>query len=219
MNRVAVWILGAISGIMLFFGLVMISGVGIGSNSDCTSYGTNPPPCTPILQQITIAYPLGGGALTFLLLAILIGLPAWIASPILAQRRGSSARTVILIVSIIASAFMVVSLITPFVSSPALTSPQTCLALAGPSQTCYYGDQAKLAALIGIGIAPLLASLLLGLPAYVMALTETARRKRWGWFAAVLVFSPIAAMLYGFFGAQPHLPVAPPAPTLAASGA
>jgi len=38
-----------------------------------------------------------------------------------------------------------------------------------------------------------------------MALTETTRRKLWGWFIVVLLVSPIGAMLYGFLGAQPQI--------------
>ncbi|MGZ3682051.1 MAG: hypothetical protein ACXVDI_26125, partial [Ktedonobacterales bacterium] len=224
-NRVAVWILGTVSGILLVFGAMIVSAHGgYGASSSCATYGPSLQPCTPTLQYITLLNPLGGGALSsaglmLLLLAILIGLPAWIASPILAQRRGSSARTAILIVSIIASAFVIVSLVVPSLSSPALSTPATCLGSGGAGQPCVYGGPAKVVALLGIGFAPLLASLLMGMPAWVMALTETTRRKRWGWFVAVLFFSPIAAMLYGFFGIQSHASEAPPAPTLAASGA
>jgi hypothetical protein len=49
-----------------------------------------------------------------------------------------------------------------------------------------------------------------------MALTETTRRQLWGWFVVVLLFSPIAAMLYGFLGALPRPPAGSPASTLAA---
>lgn len=225
MNRVAVWILGTISGVMLLFGIMMVSvHGGYGASASCGSNGPDPQPCTPTLQQIIILNPLGGGGLfsaglVILLLAILIGLPAWIASPILAQWRGSSARTAILIVSIIASAFVIVSLVAPLLTTPALSTPAACLGSGGAGQPCVYGAPAKLVAVLGIGFAPLLASLLMGMPAWVMALTETTYYKRWGWFAAVLLFSPIAAMLYGFFGASPHAPTAPPAPALAASGA
>ena len=109
------WILGTISGIILFYGIsfVGVFGSGYGTSSGCVSYGGNPSPCTPTLQQVTIN-PLAGSARFFLgfiipllLLAILIGLPAWIGGPILAQRRGSSSRTAILVVSIIASALAV----------------------------------------------------------------------------------------------------------------
>ncbi|MGO8950097.1 MAG: hypothetical protein ACLQUY_21060 [Ktedonobacterales bacterium] len=222
MNRVAVWILGSISGIILFFGIFSFSVFGYGATSGCTSYGDNPPPCTPTLQQVVIGNPLAGSpgfssGLMIVLLAILIGLPAWIGGTILAQRRGSSSRTAILIVSVLASALGIVSLVSVFLTTPALATPETCINSTSPGSPCFYGGPAKLVALLGIGFAPLLASLLIGMPAWVMALTETTRRKQWGWFVAVLLVSPIGAMLYGFLGAQPHPPVIPPAAsTLAA---
>lgn len=227
MNRVVVWILGIISGILLLFGALMTSlGGAYGASSGCATEGLAPQPCTPVLQQITLEGPLssGGafsGGLLFVLLAVLIGLPAWIGSPILAQRRGSSSRTAILIVAIIASALVIVSLLVPILSSPALATPETCLGSGGPgaSQICFYGDQAKLVALLGIGLPPIFTALFVGMPAWVMALTETAIRKRWGWFVAVLFLSPIAAMIYGFVGAQPRPTAAPPAPVAAISGA
>ncbi len=224
MNRVAVWILGTISGIMLFFGIFGfgVFGFGYGASSSCTSYGDNPPPCTPTLQQVLINNPLAGGplflpGLMIVLLAILIGLPAWIGGTILAQRRGASSRTAILIVSILASALGIVGLVAVVLISPALATPETCINSTAPGFPCFYGGQAKLVALLGIGFGPLLASLLMGMPAWVMALTETTRRKLWGWFVVVLLVSPIGAMLYGFLGAQPHPPAGSPASPLAAS--
>jgi hypothetical protein len=223
-NRVAVWILGTISGIILFFGIVSVGTIGYGASSSCSSYGDNPPPCTPTLQQVIITNPLAGGplflpGLMLVLLAILIGLPAWIGGPILAQRRGSSSRTAILIVSILASALGIVGLVAVALISPALATPETCINSTGPGSLCFSGGQAKLVALLGIGFGPLLASLLVGMPAWVMALTETTRRKLWGWFVVVLLVSPIGAILYGFLGVQPHPPAVPPASTLAASQA
>jgi hypothetical protein len=219
-TRVAVWILGTISGIILFFGIVTSTTFGYGASSSCTSYGNNPAPCTPTLQQVIVENPLAFGShtsagLVIVLLAVLIGLPAWIGGPILAQRRGSSSRTAILIISIIATALGIVGLVAVSLTSPALATPETCINSTGAGQPCFYGDQAKLIAVLGIGLGSVLASLLLGMPAWVMALTETAGRRRWGWFVGVLCFSPIAAMLYGFFGAPPRPPVAPSAPTLA----
>jgi hypothetical protein len=226
-NRAAVWILGTISGIILFYGIsISAIGFGYGASSSCVSYGNNPPPCTPTLQQVLIKNPLAGDlfflpGLMIVLLAILIGLPAWIGGPILAQRRGSSSRTAILIVAILASALGIVGLAAVGITSPALRTPETCIGSTGPGFPCFYGGQAKLVALLGIGFGPLLASLLLGLPAWVMALTETTRRKLWGWFVVVLLCSPIAAMLYGFLGAgaQPRPPAGSPASPVAASPA
>jgi hypothetical protein len=205
----------------LYFGIFSFSVFGYGASSSCVSYGTNPPPCTPTLHQVLIQNPLAGHPVFFpglmlVLLALLIGLPAWIGGPILAQRRSSSSRTAILVVSIIASAFGIVALGAVVLLSPALATPETCIGSTGPGFPCFSGGQAKLVALLGIGFAPLLASLLMGMPAWVMALTETTRRKQWGWFVVVLLFSPIGALLYGFLGAQPHSPAVPPASPLAA---
>src|SRR5258708_37058920 len=101
------------SGIVLFFGIVSVGTFGYGASSSCTSYGDNPPPCTPTLQQVLITNPLAGGplflpGLMIVLLAILIALPAWIGTPILPHRRGASARTAILIVYLIAGGLGVV---------------------------------------------------------------------------------------------------------------
>ena len=225
MNRIVVWILGIISGVLLLNGALMTGITGYGASSGCVTQGLTPQPCTPVLQQITIDPSMSdgqlSGGLVILLLAILIGLPAWVGSPILAQRRGSSARTAILVVAIIASALLIVSLVIPVLSSPALATPETCLGSGGPGATsiCFYGSQAKLVALLGIGVPPVLMAVFIGMPAWVMALTETAIRKRWGWFVAVLFLSPIAAMLYGFRGAQPRPTAAPPTPVAATSGA
>lgn len=223
MNRVVIWVLGVISGVLLF---VSVMGVGLGAggygaSASCSSPGLDPTPCTPTLQQVYVGEflrldgPLPSVAL-LLLLAILIGLPAWISSPILAQRRESSSRAAILIVSIIASAFVVVSIVSVFIS-PAFATPETCIAPADP-QICFYGAQATLVAVLGIGLPALLMSTLLGTPAWVMALTETARHQRWRWFVAVLLFSPIAAMLYGFLGGR-RRPPSVTAPSMATSGA
>lgn len=228
MNRVAVWILGTVSGFILFLGLSSFSlfGFGYGASSSCVSYGSNPPPCTPTLQQVLVKNPVADGplfayGLMIVLLAILIGLPAWVGGPILAQRRGSSSRTAILIISVIASALGIVGLVAVLLTTPALATPETCIGSTGPGFPCFYGGQAKLVALLGIGFGHLLASLLIGMPAWVMALTETTRRRLWGWFAVVLLFSPIAAMLYGFLGAgaPPDPPAGSPASPLATSPA
>ena len=223
MNRVVVWILGTISGIILLFGILSSSTLGYGVTSGCTSIGSNPAPCTPQLQQVILSNPLEGGSrfwggLLIVLLALLIGLPAWIGGPILALRRGSSSRTGILIVSVIACAIGIVGVAAAFLTSPALATPETCI--SSTAQTCFYGDQAKLVALLGIGFGSVLVSLLIGIPAWVMALTETAGRRSWGWFIAVLCTSPFGALLYSFLGAPPSSPrAAPPAPALSTPGA
>jgi hypothetical protein len=219
-----VWTLGTISGVILFFGILASSALEYGETSGCISIGSNPnpAPCTPQIQQVILNNPLAGGSgssgeLLIGLLALLIGLPAWIGGPILARRRGSSSRTAILIVSVIACAIGIVGVAADFLISPALTTPETCI--SSTAQTCFYGDQAKLVALLGIGFGSVVASLLIGMPAWVMALTETAGRRSWGWFIAVLCTSPFGALLYSFLGAPPASPrAAQPGPALSTSG-
>lgn len=85
-------------------------------------------------------------------------------------------------------------------------------------QTCYTGAQAHVVAWIGFLWTALAVLLLWGMPAWVMALTQTARLKQWGWFIAALLFSPIAAMLYAFFGASPRPTSGEPAPAMPVKG-
>jgi hypothetical protein len=167
--------------------------------------------------------PLFWVGLVLVLLAVLIGLPAWIGGPILAQRRGSSSRMAILIVALLAIALGIVYLAFVAVGLlvPAFATPETCIGSTDFGAPCFSGGWAKLVALLGMGFPPLLYSLLLGMPAWVMALTETTRRKLWGWFVVVLLCSPIGALLYGLrgTGAQPHPTAGSPASPLAASPA
>ena len=216
MNRVATWILGSISGVLLAFGslaFTLAGGGGYGMSESCTGQS-----CTPVLQQATVSLPSLSGpapfALTLLALAFLIGLPAWIATPLLAVRRGSSARTAILIVSVIATALLIVDAVIVPLISPVFSAPEVCLNSAGPgSQNCFTGTQAFWVALVGISWGPLAMALLVGVPAWVMTLTQTARWRQWGWFVAALLFSPVAALLYAFFGAgRPPTTAAPASP-------
>ena len=69
--------------------------------------------------------------------------------------------------------------------------------------------------LAGVGWAPLAGALIVGVPAWVMTLTQTARWRQWGWFVAALLFSPVAALLYAFFGAgRPPTTAAPASPAI-----
>jgi hypothetical protein len=219
MTRAAVWILGSISGLLLAFGLLTLltAGGGYGVSSSCASV-EGAPPCTPAVDSITVSLPPHAPALAFtstlLLLAVLIGLPAWIAAPILAERRGASGTTAILVVSIISTALLLVTIFSVVVLSPALTSPKTCLNGTGGDgvpQTCVTGSQAIWLAVLGIGSTPVLAAFIACLPAWTMALTRTVRGRRWGWFSAVLLLSPLALMLYGFLGSE-RRPAPAPAP-------
>jgi hypothetical protein len=227
MNRVASWILGSISGLLLVFGALSFALLGstYGMSASCAS--TDGQPCTPVLQQAIVSLPSLSGPGTFalivVLLAVLIGLPAWIATPILAIRRGSSARTVILIVAVIATALLIIGVVVIPLSSEVFSAPQVCLngtGGAGSDQLCFTGTLAFWVALLGIGWGPIATSLALGMPAWVMTLTQTARWRQWGWFTAALLFSPIAALLYAFLGAgRPPAPAAPASPEAPAAPA
>jgi hypothetical protein len=160
-----------------------------------------------------------GAALMVVALAILIGLPAWIATPILALRRGSTARTAILVVATLATALLIVSAVSVTLSaSTALSASQVCLNGSGPEppQTCFTGTQAFWVSVLGIGWGPIALAFTVGAPAWVMTLTQTARQRQWGWFTAALLFSPVAALLYAFFGAgrppSAATPVSPATP-------
>lgn len=220
MNRVATWILATISGVLIAFGALgaPLLGASYGVSASCVS--TNGP-CTPVTDQLIVSLPpWQGGFFAFaamtLLLGVLIGLPAWIATPILAARRGASARTPLLVVSIIATALLLVGVILPVWNIVTINAPQVCIngtGGGGQPQWCYTGAPGFLMAMLGLA-APLIAlALVVGMPAWVMALTQTARGRQWGWFTAVLLFSPIAALLYAFFGLpRPPATSAPTSP-------
>ena len=227
MNRVATWILGTISGVLLALTVLSVPAMaGTGIASSCVS--SDSMPCTPTIDQVTVTLPgLSGNAafpLALVALAILIGLPAWIATPLLALRRGSSARTAILIISVIASALLIVTILLLSANiGDVLNAPKVCLSGTGDlqAQTCYTGSQAYWVALIGMTWAAIGMTMLVAAPAWVMTLTQTARLRQWGWFIFALVLSPVASLLYAFFGSPrppaslaPEQPVAAPAPAL-----
>lgn len=224
MNRVAVWILGTISGVALAMSCFMLLGSSsYGTGGGCASF--NGGPCTPQIQQMTVTLPTSNivlaPAITFLLLAVLIGLPAWIASPILAERRSVAGKTPILVLSILASALLIVGVVTVFFT-PAFTTPQTCYNAGGfnasdPGQICVTGAQAHWLAAFAILAGTTLTALAINLPAWTMALVRTARRHSWGWLAAILLLSPFATVLYGFLGDRG--PTAPTLPAAPATGA
>jgi len=51
-----------------------------------------------------------------------------------------------------------------------------------------------------IGFVLYLAGALAALVAWIMGLITTARLRRWGWFVAVLLISPLGSLLYGLAG-------------------
>ena len=67
-------------------------------------------------------------------------------------------------------------------------------ALYGP--TCATGTSTEIA----IGIVLYLAGTLAILAAFVLGLIKTAQIRRWGWFVAVLLLSPLGSLLYGIAG-------------------
>ena len=209
---IVVWGAGVVSELLLVYDLLLLNtqtrdlfpNCHIGSGSDlqlCT------PPFPHLAITVPASDPIFSNGFLVLLLAILIGLPAWIVGPILAQRWGAFARAALLIVSIPASACAVFSLVSLAIRYPVFTASETCFwSPPVPNQPvadpyCTFGAMAPLMAVFGVAFFPLLASLFLTIPAWVMALAETSRRQRWGWFVAVLYGSPIAAMLYGLLGA------------------
>jgi hypothetical protein len=152
-------------------------------------------------------------ALPLLALAFLFGAPVWVATPILAMRRGSSARLAIMIVSLLATALLFVDLVIALTQAPLFIATGVCLtASISATGACYTGTQGALVALLGAGWAPLAGALLVSAPAWVMALTQTARWRQWGWFVAVLFLSPVATLLYALFGAERPARIAPASP-------
>src|SRR5579862_233153 len=67
-------------------------------------------------------------------------------------------------------------------------------ALYGP--TCVRGTSTEVA----IGIVLYLAGALAILAAFLFGLVKTAQLRRWGWFVAVLLLSPLGSLLYGLLG-------------------
>ncbi len=218
MYRTAVWILASISGVLLAMSALVVSTLGGFGVSGRCSQPAGAPTCAPQPVQIILSFPPQGSifavAVVLLLLAVLIGLPAWIASPILAERRGASSKTPILVISLIATALLIIQLmfvllivehVTVEALSPELAMPVTCINATGPGpQPCVTGPLAPLLALAGLSLGPVLPALVIGLPAWTMALVRTACGRQWGWFVAVAVLSPVGALLYAFKGLEPQ---------------
>lgn len=225
-SSVVIWGLALTAELLLMYGLLVVNmgsrawfpNCGVGS-------GPDPYPCTPVLATLALTVPSGGplfsNGLLILLLALLMGLPAWIIGPKLARRRGASARAPILIASLPASACAILAAISVLARYPVLAATETCFWPPQPPNQpaadppCMYGYMAVILAILGVAALPLLATCILTLPAWVMGLTEADGQQRWGWFVAVLFFSPVAATLYGLFGGSGR-GVQHPAPTTAA---
>jgi hypothetical protein len=209
MNRTTVWILGTISAVILAFAVIGPFGLDTGYGIGRACEG---PACVPQLVEVTFSYgPALQAGFGFLLLGILIGLPAWIASPIFAARRGASSKPVILPPAVISAALLLVSIYNAAVNG-VIASPKTCFG-GDSNSNCVTGPYAGWVALLGVIIAPALICAVVNLPGWITALIRTARIRAWGWFAAVLLLPPWTTLLYGFLGPeQPHSPATPPQP-------
>lgn len=197
MQRVTTIILTVISAVYLLIGVVFLSqGGGVHGTSSCTTaLGET---CTPQVQQVQFLFggPLLVPGLAFTLFALLVGMPAWIASAARAAREGRTSRGVIQVLSVVATAWLIVAVSIGLIIARG-GAPQVCL-----QTDCATGPLAVLFLLVGVAIQPLVVCALICSPAWVIGLVRTAHLRRWGWFAAVLVFSPISTLIYGFFGPE-----------------
>lgn len=202
MTRPAIWILSTISGGILFVALVSMLTIATGyeATSSCVGRG-----CTPQLQEGGFHI---GRVLLYVLavvgVAIAIGAPAWIASPILAARRGASSKIPILTLASLSTALLLLTGAAALFS-PVLATPRMCISV-GSSVWCGTDAQAHLMAALSLAFGPVLVSGIVGFPAWVMALVRTARVRRWGWFVAILLLSPVATLVYGVFGPEQERP-------------
>lgn len=197
---------GAVAGLALFCAVVSVSLLnGYAGLEPCDPRNPAFSSCAPNLQQLIISSPQDALALRFapwlLALALIIGLPVWVATPLRAERRGGSIRTVMLVVALLATGLLMVDCIILYSQMSQADTSRVCLSDAsGAPIACFTGALARLVALAGLGAGPLAGALLAGLPAWVMTLVQAARWRRWGWFVVVLLLSPVASLLYASFG-------------------
>lgn len=225
-SSVMIWGLWLIAELLLGYDVLLINmqsrigltgcTVGAGEISQLSS-------CAPLLPPLALTVPTGGplfsNGLLVLLLAVVIGLPAWIIVPNLARRRGASARRALLVTSLPASVCALLAIVPLLIRYPVLTATETCFwspqipnqPVADPS--CWFGGSAQMMAIFSLAFLPLLATCLFTIPTWVMGLTETDRQQRWRWYFAVLYLSPFAVTLYGLFGGKARLSARTPAPT------
>lgn len=234
-SSVVVWGLALIAEALLIYDILLVNMqiptmFAIEPTAGCVDFSGafdalgNPQSCAPLLPLPTFTVPAAGplfsNGLLVLLLAVLLGLPVWIAGPILARRRGGSAGAALLSSSVPASLFAALCLISLMVRYRALTATETCFwqpYISGPvaDPACTTGWPAVMLALVSVASLPLLATWFLTVPVWVMALVETSLRRQWRWLVAVLFLSPLAATLYGLFGGSGK-GAQHPAPTTAA---
>jgi hypothetical protein len=212
---IATGITGTISGILLFCGVMCLS-LSSGPNAMSVCGSALPPDGCPNIQKAIITAPALGSqptslAIWLLSLAILSGLPVWIATVIRANRRDISSQGPILISSVLATGLLIVDLIITYGQTTALPAAQVCYASA--KGLCFSGGAGFLAAFVGIGWGPIVAAIVAGAPAWVMALTQALRWRQWAWLGATLLFSPVAAALYALFGIEKPATTAIPTET------
>ncbi|HEU0026578.1 MAG TPA: hypothetical protein VFQ25_05630, partial [Ktedonobacterales bacterium] len=171
MNRVASWILGTISALLLIYGVACLSLVSgfTGMGPSCAAPPVNRclPGATPdlvIVMPLLYSAPLTF-ALPLLALALVIGAPVWIATVVRADRRGASAQVAILTVSLLASALLLVDLFILFSEISPFSATQVCLGGAtNQAPACVTGTRGLLVALVGVGWGPLAGAILAGAP-------------------------------------------------------
>lgn len=204
MNRVVAWVLAAVSEVLLICGAFCLSIAGGASVSGpcnvppfglCPSAGgadvvrVYPPLASPPLLVATL----------LIGLALVTGAPVWLRAPLQTPWRRNSPGVAIFVVSLLATVLLLVDAIIIF-SDIALFSKST-VCLAGTA-SCASGPLGMTLVGAAIGWWAALAAVVVGAPAWIMTLRQTARWRQWGWFAFALIFSPVASLLYAFFGAS-----------------
>jgi hypothetical protein len=158
------------------------------------------PPTQFIFHPIDWASPVFQHAVWLLALALVIGLPVWIATVVRTHNSGKYPQLALMITSILASCLLIGDMAVAFLQASAVPNVPVCFGSA--TGTCFSGAIGALAAIVGFGWIPWLGAIVAGTPAWIMALLQTARWRQRNWFVAIFLLSPIAAALYEIFGAD-----------------
>jgi hypothetical protein len=189
----ALWIGWIASMALLYLGVIGVSALTPAGHIDDAS-GAAPYIFTPMNWANSTLSP----TLMSLALALLIGLPTWIATITYDSERGSNPQAAILVTGILATGLFVVDLAVAYSLAEPLHNTSVCFnSAAGP---CFSGLWGGLAAIFGFGRLPFVGAIIAGTPAWAMALIQTARWRQWNWFWRVLFLSPFAAATYVLFG-------------------
>jgi hypothetical protein len=84
------------------------------------------------------------------------------------------------------------------------------LALGAVTSCSTFAHGQSVGCTTAISVAALMAASLIvlgpvaGVAGWVLALIQTVRTGRWGWFIAALLLSPLAALAYGLWGPGAH---------------